>query len=33
MGLCENIFRLPMTPLSEKYHETLRKALIAAGVL
>jgi 4-hydroxy-tetrahydrodipicolinate synthase len=33
MGLCENIFRLPMTPLSEKHHETLRKALVAAGVL
>lgn len=33
MGLCENIFRLPLTPLSEKYHATLRNALVAAGVL
>jgi len=33
MGYCENIFRLPMTPLASQYHETLRNALTSAGIL
>jgi len=33
MGLCENIFRLPMTPLAHEYHERVRNALIKAGIL
>lgn len=33
MGLIPSGIRLPMTPLSEKYHDTVRQALKAAGVL
>lgn len=33
MGLCENIMRLPMTPLADKYHEVLRNALKSTGIL
>ncbi len=33
MGLCENIFRLPMTPLAEKYHEQVRNVLKSTGIL
>ena len=33
MGYCDNIFRLPMTPLADQFHEPLRDALNAAGVL
>ncbi len=33
MGLCENIFRLPMTPLDEKYHEQVLSVLKSTGVL
>jgi len=33
MGFCENIYRLPMTPLAEKYHEQLRSALKSTGIL
>ena len=33
LGLCENILRLPMTPLSEQYHGEVRQAMQAAGVL
>jgi len=33
MGYCENIFRLPMTPLAAQFHQPLRDALGKAGVL
>ena len=33
MGYCDNIFRLPMTPLDKQFHQPLNDALIAAGVL
>jgi 4-hydroxy-tetrahydrodipicolinate synthase len=33
MGYCDNIFRLPMTPLAKQFHEPLSNALNAAGVL
>ncbi|MFL6650104.1 MAG: 4-hydroxy-tetrahydrodipicolinate synthase [Sulfurifustaceae bacterium] len=33
MGLIEGGIRLPMTPLAERYHDTVRAALRAAGVL
>ncbi|HEY8554568.1 MAG TPA: 4-hydroxy-tetrahydrodipicolinate synthase [Burkholderiales bacterium] len=33
MGLIEGGIRLPLTPLSEKYHDTVRAALRKAGVL
>lgn len=33
MGLIKNCLRLPMTPLSEKYHAELRQALHKAGVM
>ena len=33
MGYCNNIFRLPMTPLDKQFHQPLNDALIAAGVL
>ena len=33
MGLCENIFRLPMTPLDEKYHEQVLSVLKSTGIL
>ncbi len=33
MGLIPSGIRLPLTPLSEKYHDTVRQALKAAGVL
>ena len=32
MGLIEGGLRLPMTPLSERFHETVREALAEAGV-
>src|SRR5581483_5878841 len=32
MGLIEHGLRLPMSPLSEKFHETLREALHEAGI-
>lgn len=32
MGLIEGGIRLPLTPLAEKYHETVRQAMRAAGV-
>ncbi|KUJ72986.1 4-hydroxy-tetrahydrodipicolinate synthase [Thiomicrospira sp. WB1] len=33
MGMMDGAIRLPMTPLSEKYHATVRQALESAGVL
>jgi 4-hydroxy-tetrahydrodipicolinate synthase len=33
MGLISKGIRLPLTVLSEKYHETIRQALKEAGVL
>jgi 4-hydroxy-tetrahydrodipicolinate synthase len=33
MGLIQGGIRLPLTPLSEKHHETVRQALRAAGVI
>ena len=33
MGLIEAGLRLPMTPLAERFHETVREALAEAGVL
>ncbi len=33
MGFCENIYRLPMTPLAPQFHEPVKSALTAAGVL
>ena len=33
MGLSENNFRLPMTPLAEKYHEQVRNVLKSTGIL
>ena len=33
MGLIEGGIRLPLTPLSERYHETVRAALRAAGAV
>ncbi len=33
MGLCENIFRLPMTPLDKKYHEQVLSVLKSTGIL
>ncbi|MDR9498667.1 MAG: 4-hydroxy-tetrahydrodipicolinate synthase [Hydrogenovibrio sp.] len=33
MGMINGAIRLPMTPLSEKYHTTVRQALESAGVL
>jgi 4-hydroxy-tetrahydrodipicolinate synthase len=32
MGLVENGVRLPMTPLAERFHETVREALAEAGI-
>ncbi len=32
MGLIENGVRLPMTPLAERFHETVREALAEAGI-
>ena len=32
MGLIEGGMRLPLTPLSEKFHETVREALHEAGI-
>lgn len=32
MGLIDNGIRLPLTPLDPKYHDTLRQAMLAAGV-
>jgi 4-hydroxy-tetrahydrodipicolinate synthase len=32
MGLIEGGLRLPMTPLSERFHETVREALAEAGI-
>ncbi|MEK9134610.1 MAG: dihydrodipicolinate synthase family protein, partial [Pseudomonadota bacterium] len=33
MGLIKGGIRLPLTPLSSKYHETVRQAMRAAGVV
>jgi 4-hydroxy-tetrahydrodipicolinate synthase len=33
MGLIENGLRLPLAPLSEKYYDTVREALVEAGVV
>ena len=33
MGLIDNVLRLPLTPLSSQYHETVRAALREAGCL
>ncbi len=33
MGLCENIFRLPLTPLADQYHEQLESVLKSTGIL
>ena len=33
MGLVEGGIRLPLTPLAERYHDTVRQALRAAGVM
>ena len=33
MRLIKGGIRLPLTPLSEKYHDTVRQALRAAGVI
>jgi 4-hydroxy-tetrahydrodipicolinate synthase len=33
MGLIENGIRLPLAPLSEKFHDTVREALAEAGVI
>jgi len=33
MGLCENNFRLPMTPLDEKYHQQVLSVLKSTGIL
>ncbi len=33
MGLIKGGIRLPLTPLAEKYHETVRQAMRAAGVI
>lgn len=33
MGFCENIFRLPMTPLADEYHEQVRNVLKSTGIL
>ena len=33
MGLVENVLRLPLSPLSEQYYETVRNALREAGCL
>ncbi len=33
MGLCGERMRLPMTPLSETFHSTVRQAMTAAGIL
>jgi len=33
MGLIENGLRLPMAPLSEKFYDTVREALVEAGVV
>jgi 4-hydroxy-tetrahydrodipicolinate synthase len=32
MGLAENALRLPLSPLSEKFHESVREALHEAGI-
>ncbi len=32
MGFCENMFRLPLTPLNEQYHTTVKAAMRAAGI-
>jgi len=32
MGFCNNIFRLPMTPLSEQYYHDVKQAMAQAGV-
>jgi 4-hydroxy-tetrahydrodipicolinate synthase len=32
MGLIENGLRLPMSPLSDKFHQTVREALHEAGI-
>ena len=32
LGLIENGVRLPMTPLAERFHETVREALAEAGI-
>lgn len=33
MGFSENNFRLPMTPLAEKYHEQVRNVLKSTGII
>jgi len=33
LGLCKEGIRLPLTPLSEKYHGAVRQAMVEAGVL
>lgn len=33
LGLCKEGIRLPLTPLSEKYHVAVRQAMVEAGVL
>lgn len=32
MGLCNNVFRLPLTPLNSEYHNTVKAAMRAAGI-
>jgi len=33
LGFCEDGIRLPLTPLAENHHETIRAALREAGAL
>jgi len=33
LGLCQLGYRLPLTPLSAQYHDTVRNALKDAGLL
>jgi 4-hydroxy-tetrahydrodipicolinate synthase len=33
MGLIEGGIRLPLVPLAEPHHETVRAALVAAGLM
>ncbi len=33
MGMIDTGIRLPMTPLSERYHQPVHEALVAAGVI
>ena len=33
MGLFQGGIRLPLTPLAERHHETVRQAMRAAGVM